>query len=57
VDSYPHPELDFSGFLRALEKQNARTSKVWDPVTRRMQPWIKQSRLYALAPGACCTIS
>lgn len=57
VDSYPHPELDFGGFMRALERQNALASKVWDPVSGRMQPWIKKHRLHAMAPGACCTIS
>lgn len=48
MDSYPHPELDFKGFLTAVEKNNKITSKVWDPVTKRPHSWIKKSALRAM---------
>lgn len=48
MESYPHPELDFGGFLAAVEKQNRVTSKVWDPVTKRPRSWIKKSVLRSM---------
>ena len=56
VDSYPHPELDFRGFMAEVSKQNARTNKVWDPVTKRMRNWIHKRALYAKASANACTI-
>ena len=57
VDSYPHPELDFNGFLTALNRQNQLASKVWDPVSRRLHSWIRRGPLYRMHPIYICTVS
>lgn len=41
----PEPELDAPAFLRALEVALAGTPKVYDPLSRRMKPWVDTGRL------------
>jgi hypothetical protein len=58
VESFPHPEIDFAGFVSAVRKANAHTAKVWDPVSKRMRSWVKKGSLYGMAPYAqVCNIS
>ncbi len=52
-DSYPHPELDFRGFLAAIERENKRCSPVWDPVTKRLRPWINPRYIKRPAGSGC----
>jgi hypothetical protein len=36
---------DFSSFRSLIEKKLQSEGKVWDPITKKMQPWIKLSEL------------
>mmetsp|Transcript_13377 Transcript_13377/g.26743 ORF Transcript_13377/g.26743 Transcript_13377/m.26743 type:complete len:373 (-) Transcript_13377:92-1210(-) len=51
VDNYPHPELDFKAFLTAVDGENKRTFKVWDPMTKRPKDWIDKKKLGQLQAG------
>ena len=50
-ESYPHPELDFNGFIAAIKRENKRCNKVWDPVSKKMQSWIRPSRINRVGGG------
>ena len=58
MDSYPHPDVDFAGFDRAL-KNALRTSRgTFNPVSKRPAPWIDPAKLSrALKKGVCCSVS
>jgi hypothetical protein len=45
VDNYPHPQLDFKAFLAAMDKENKRVGKVYDPVKGKMRDWISRDKL------------
>jgi len=36
----PHPDEDWFTFLAALKDRNAATDKIYDPLSKSMQPWI-----------------
>jgi hypothetical protein len=55
-DSYPHPELDFSGFITALDRENRRAGKVWDPVSGRASDWVSVRHVRALNPNGKCAL-
>jgi hypothetical protein len=50
---FPHPDMDFKGFVRMVESENARHGKVWDPINKRPRHWIKRSKLRAMGPLGC----
>jgi hypothetical protein len=54
-DDFPHPEVDMKGFIAAITtKQNQMVqSHTWDPLAKRMEPWIKTKKL----GGGKCTIA
>jgi len=51
VDNYPHPELDFSGFVAAVEGEMKRAPRVWDPITKKEKEWVNRSKLRGLKGG------
>jgi hypothetical protein len=57
ADDYPHPELDLSGFMRAVSKGNKRVGKVFDPVSARPRDWIDEHKLNSIANPHKCIIS
>jgi hypothetical protein len=54
IEDYPHPELDWKGFLTVIDKHNQRTGKVFDPAKGKMRDWISRDKL---AKMRTCTIS
>lgn len=55
VENYPHPELDWSGFIAAVEKENNRTSELYNPMTRIMTRWVNVGRIRRrYGPRRCC---
>jgi hypothetical protein len=40
MDSVPDASADWKGFLRAITKLLDKEKKQWNPVTRKMEPWI-----------------
>lgn len=56
LEDYPHPEVDIDGFIRYIDKKNASTTAVWDPLQKKDRAWIDTRKLAALfKPG--CSIS
>jgi hypothetical protein len=41
----PHAVLDWDGFYRAISQAYQNESKVWDPLTKKLRPWISLSNL------------
>ena len=54
IDEYVHPDLDFAAYVSSVSAAVQRAPDVWDPLARRMNPWIKTNRLKG---GGCCSIS
>eukprot|EP00568_Trieres_chinensis_P018080 CAMPEP_0183327360 /NCGR_PEP_ID=MMETSP0160_2-20130417/83723_1 /TAXON_ID=2839 ORGANISM="Odontella Sinensis, Strain Grunow 1884" /NCGR_SAMPLE_ID=MMETSP0160_2 /ASSEMBLY_ACC=CAM_ASM_000250 /LENGTH=311 /DNA_ID=CAMNT_0025495485 /DNA_START=495 /DNA_END=1430 /DNA_ORIENTATION=- len=59
-DGVPDPSVDWLGFLNELERVVANSGKVWDPLKKRVLPWIDTRELdqiygdYECVPG--CSI-
>mmetsp|Transcript_12762 Transcript_12762/g.37994 ORF Transcript_12762/g.37994 Transcript_12762/m.37994 type:complete len:420 (-) Transcript_12762:41-1300(-) len=54
-DGLPHPQLDWKGFLKALDEKQKLVPEVWDPTRKRKRPWFdlrKMSKAY----GKGCVI-
>eukprot|EP00629_Pelagomonadales_sp_RCC1024_P012200 CAMPEP_0119271176 /NCGR_PEP_ID=MMETSP1329-20130426/7866_1 /TAXON_ID=114041 /ORGANISM="Genus nov. species nov., Strain RCC1024" /LENGTH=376 /DNA_ID=CAMNT_0007271219 /DNA_START=149 /DNA_END=1276 /DNA_ORIENTATION=+ len=48
-DGLPHPQLDWKGFLKALDEKQKLVPEVWDPTRKRKRPWFdlrKMSKAY-----------
>ena len=56
-DDYPHPEVDLPAFLAEIERRNNRTSKVWNPMAKRMTEWINAAKLRKLRKSQGCVVS
>jgi hypothetical protein len=61
LKDYPHPEVDFEGFVRFIEKKCAAVRPTWDPVSKEHKPWIDTRKLvqvYGPQPACSpCTIA
>ena len=57
MDSYPHPQADFRGFLESIERQNKRLPQVWHPIDKVPRDWINVKRLKRMNPNPGCAIS
>ena len=54
-DGLPHPQLDWKGFLKAIDEKQKQIPEVWDPARKRKRPWFdlrKMSKAY----GKGCVI-
>lgn len=45
MDGVPDPEADWKGFYRDIQRLVEGESKTWNPVKRRLEPWIDIKRL------------
>jgi hypothetical protein len=57
VENYPHPEADWSAFIRCVQNENSRLPLVWDPVSKRMKPWVDTKALTSLFKKGSCVVS
>jgi hypothetical protein len=48
--------LDFAGFIAAVEKENRRSAKVWDPVSARAADWVNVRQLRSMNPKGGCAV-
>lgn len=58
-DDLPHPEADWSAFEKAIEAGLKGLEKVYNPKTKKLEPWINVSMLkkvYCKEAG-CCVIA
>eukprot|EP00592_Proboscia_alata_P022195 CAMPEP_0194424404 /NCGR_PEP_ID=MMETSP0176-20130528/23679_1 /TAXON_ID=216777 /ORGANISM="Proboscia alata, Strain PI-D3" /LENGTH=395 /DNA_ID=CAMNT_0039234151 /DNA_START=60 /DNA_END=1247 /DNA_ORIENTATION=- len=59
-DSVPDPSIDLRGFLSEIDRiMESSTQKQWNPITKKVQPWINTRKLQSLYgdAGCGCTIS
>ena len=43
----PEPEVDLGAFMKAVDMELAKQPKVYDPLSKKMEPWIKRGLLEA----------
>ena len=43
----PEPEVDLGAFMKAVDIELAKQPKVYDPLSKKMEPWIKRGLLEA----------
>jgi hypothetical protein len=53
VDEYPHPAVDAKGFVANVQRRNKLEPNVWNPVTKRMSPWIDPAAMKEIVGGGC----
>jgi len=53
VDDYPHPAVDAKGFVANIKRHNAQVPNTWNPVSKKMAPWIEMSALSHIVGGGC----
>eukprot|EP01034_Spumella_vulgaris_P028939 gene28939-35894_t len=47
VDTFPHPEADWNGFIAAVEHANTTVAKTWNPISQQPREWISVPALKA----------
>lgn len=45
MDEAPDPDIDWNGFCRVLMQANNAEQKQWNPIRKRMEPWINMNVL------------
>lgn len=55
-DDIVHPSLNKKDFVSDCMNLANKERSVWDPITKKDLPWIKESNLKATAGVGCCTI-
>jgi hypothetical protein len=55
-DGVPDPQLDFKGFLNSIESIVRKEKNQWNPVTRKMGPWIDIKKLKKAYQSGGCSI-
>ena len=43
----PEPEVDLGAFMKVVDIELAKQPKVYDPLSKKMEPWIKRGLLEA----------
>jgi hypothetical protein len=55
-DGVPDAQADWSGFIEALSKIVEKEKRQWNPVTKRIQPWVDLKKLNKTYGGGSCSI-
>ena len=45
MDGLPDPEVDWDGFVEAVDRINRSQGQTWNPITKRMEYWIDIRKL------------
>ena len=53
---YAHPEVNFKKFIKQVQQQLKSQQKIFDPVRKRLEPWIKLKKLAKKYGKRGCTI-
>jgi hypothetical protein len=57
-DGVPDPQADWEGFLRAIDTLQKKEKKQWNPITKKLAPWIDVKKLnHAYNTDSACVIS
>ena len=55
-DGVPEPEVDFKGFLAALDRMMKKENKQWDPNRNKLKPLVSLKKLKTIYGGGDCVI-
>jgi hypothetical protein len=58
-DGVPDPSIDWTGFVKELDRFLKREKKQWNPITKKVQGWVNQNYLKKVhdgSPTCACTI-
>ena len=53
-DGAPDPSLDFNAFLYHVKTVSSKAGQLWNPVSKRMGPWIDVKKLKSMYADKCC---
>jgi len=56
LDGTPDPQVDWEGFLKCIDRIANREKKQWNPMKKRMTPWVDTKRLNSVYGDSSCTI-
>jgi len=56
LDGTPDPQVDWEGFLKCIDRIANREKKQWNPMKKRMTPWVDTKRLNSVYGESSCTI-
>jgi Mg-chelatase subunit ChlD len=56
LDGTPDPQVDWEGFLKCIDRIANREKKQWNPMKKRMSPWVDTKRLNSVYGDSSCTI-
>ena len=56
LDGVPDPAADWKGFLDHLKILIHQEKKQWNPVSKKVTPWVDIKKLKKLQSGDACTI-
>ena len=45
MDGVPDPEADWKAFCSSIQRLVDNEKKAWNPITKKMQPWVDMKRL------------
>merc|ERR1712224_504053 len=55
-DGVPDPQIDWHGFLKRVDKIANSEKKQWNPVKKRLTPWVDVRKMNSVYGGEACTI-
>jgi hypothetical protein len=56
MDGIPDPEIDWKVFVEGIDRIQKLEKKQWNPITKRMAPWIDLKRLHKDYHKGNCSI-
>jgi hypothetical protein len=55
-DDVPDPQADWDGFVEALSKIVQKEKRQWNPITKKVQPWVDMKQLNKAYGGSNCSV-
>jgi hypothetical protein len=56
ADGVPDPQADWVGFVKALSKIVDKEKGQWNPMTKKVQPWVDMKKLNKAYGGGSCSV-
>lgn len=55
-DGVPDPQADWKGFAEAVARIVKKEQKQWNPITKKVQPWVDVKKMNKVYGGRSCSI-
>jgi hypothetical protein len=55
-DGVPDPQTDWAGFVEGLSKIVQKEKRQWNPITKKIQPWVDIKQLNKVYGGSSCSV-